>query len=187
MYKYMSNTKLPKNDYKKLIKQLNLYGFKSYKEFLESNLWREFRTVVIKNRKGNRCESCGKKGANHLHHRSYKRILDPKLVNFLCKDCHIKAHRKEEKSIEDATQGVIGKKGRTESMRILDVSNLPETLHHSLHACGVINRVRNGEDPQECITEYKEAKLKKKDFLMIELAENNADKILDYLRTFTTR
>lgn len=178
---------LQKNDYKKLKKQLNLYGFNSYKGFLNSGLWFEFKKVVEKKTYGKRCVSCGKKEGIHLHHLSYKRILDPRLVGWFCEECHNKIHKKEMESVQEATTDLIGKKSkRVGSMRIIQESGLPETLHQSLNASGVIREVKDGKQPLVSLKKYYNRKLILNDNLMLDLLESNYNKVLDYLRTFTT-
>jgi len=183
---------LTKNDYKKICRQLNELGFKSYSEFLSSNLWKEFRAVLYKKDKPVICSICkNRSDLLFLHHMTYKRMLDPRNLRWVCKDCHSKVHLENNQTIQDETDALItalnGKHKRTESLRIVSSSNLPETLHHSLHACGVISKIRQGDSAKVSLEDYYNRKLKKKDSLMIELLEKNFIDALEYLSTFTTR
>jgi len=184
---------LEKSDYKKICKQLKLYGFRSYKEFIDSGLWKEFRKAMYRKYQPFKCNICNKeRELFFLHHKSYKRLLDPLSVVWICKDCHQKIHKKAEKSIQYETDKLFtennGKKNkRVGSLRIVYSSKLPETLHHSLHACGVVNMVREGQLPKKCLEEYYSKKRKKNDKLMIDLLERYFSNALVYLGTFTTR
>lgn len=177
------------NDYKKLCKQLNTFGFSSYKDFLESDLWREFRKVLRKKHPYNRCDSCLEEADQlFLHHRTYKRLLSPEFVIWVCKDCHQQIHREISKSVDEMTVELrtkkLGKKGRLASMRIVPSSQLPETLHHSINASGIVNKVKDGESPAECLEFYYKRKLRAKDYLMVKLLEENRSKALRYLELF---
>lgn len=170
-------------DLKNLKRQLKLYSFDSYQDFLDSDLWKEFRKVV-KKKTVQTCNSCFKGAGENLHHRSYKRLLDPNLVIWLCNDCHKKIHKKELESIDKATQMFVKKK-RVESLRILD-NGLPEVLHQSLHASGIISKIKGGENPSFCINRYYERKVLKNDKVMVKLLEDNYSKVMEYCGTFTT-
>lgn len=182
---------LPKKDYKKLCKQLEGLGFSNYGEFLDSELWRAFRKTLRKKHGFDRCNTCGKKTNKlSLHHSSYKRLLDPDLVCWVCDNCHIEIHQKEVTSLMKMTDDLIkeklGKNKRVESKKIVRVSKLPETLHHSLHASGIINKVRGGDTPRVSLETYYQRKRRGKDYLMIELLEKYEVEVLKYLGTFTT-
>ena len=185
---------LIRGDYKKLCKQLNEFGFINYQEFLNSGLWKEFRAVLYKRDKPTRCSICKKKSPYFsLHHRTYKRILDPKNVVWVCDVCHKSIHDKKEKSIHFETDrllleinGTKNKKQRVGGLDIIPSSGLPATLHHSIHASGLVNKVRNGESVEECVSSYYSRKLRKMDELMIGLLEQNRENVLKYLSTFKT-
>lgn len=68
----------------------------SYREYLQSNHWREFRQQIFKNRK--QCQACGKKlgkGIFNIHHKNYlclgKEVDSDVLV--LCQYCHNQKHK----------------------------------------------------------------------------------------------
>lgn len=182
---------LTKNDYKKLSKQLQMYGFESYKEFLTSNLWKEFRNVLYKAQRPKVCYSCGSDCSFfHLHHISYKALLSPTNTIWVCEKCHKKIHEKRVQSATDGTIEVMKensmtkKKKRVESLRIIPTSKLPETLHHSLNATGLVARAREGERVEELLCEYINRKRRNKDDLMVSLFEEYKKEAWKYLRSF---
>lgn len=184
---------LVKKDFKKLCKQLNEYGFKNYQEFLNSGLWKEFRATLYKRDRPARCAICSNKTTFlSLHHKAYKRILDPKNVIWVCESCHKNIHSKVEKSIQFETDklfvelGCHNHKRRVGSLEVILSSGLPATLHHSIHSSGVVRKVKNGESADSCLEGYYKRKLRKKDEFMISLLEQNKGKIIRYLGTFTT-
>ncbi len=65
-------------------------GFKSYREYLKSPLWRMIREEVFR-QKGRRCCLCGRR-AQQVHHRRYDRAtLLGLILTFLepiCVKCH---------------------------------------------------------------------------------------------------
>ena len=69
--------------------ELSLLGFASYDAYLESNLWRRIKRLVLK--KNPRCYGCGRR-ASQVHHCSYSRaVLKGKKRSRLlsvCPDCH---------------------------------------------------------------------------------------------------
>ena len=73
-------------------RQRTLYylGFRSYKAYLRSKLWRSIRTRVFIT-KGRRCVLCGCK-AQQVHHRSYDRAtllgLTLAFLEPICVKCH---------------------------------------------------------------------------------------------------
>lgn len=87
---------LNKKQYKKMINSLDLFGFKNYKSFLTSRLWKVFRQTVVTSKKFNseRCHCCNKKlkGRMHLHHIDYGQLLDPNNVKAVCEGCHVEIH-----------------------------------------------------------------------------------------------
>lgn len=64
-------------------------GFRTYSEYLASDLWRKIREVVISKAKG--CAVCGGK-RQHVHHRDYSREtllgMRTDLFAVLCSHCH---------------------------------------------------------------------------------------------------
>lgn len=176
-------------DYKNLCKQLNIFGFSSYKDFLESDLWREFRRILRKKHPYDRCDSCMKEDSQlFLHHKTYKQLLNPEFVIWVCRDCHKQIHSEISKSVDKMTSELVikklGKKERLESMRIVPSSQLPETLHHSINANGIVNKVKEGKTPAECLEFYYKKKLRDRDSLMVKLLQENTDKALRYLELF---
>ena len=69
----------------KILKEM---GFGSYKEYLQSDLWRKIRYEHL--RKYPNCECCGKL-ASQVHHRVYNKAIflkwNPTLLS-VCRDCH---------------------------------------------------------------------------------------------------
>jgi len=74
--------------------QLDLLGFKDYKEFLNSSLWADFRSRLRKAHNCSKCARCGSTEGINLHHMSYKALLDPANIAVLCRDCHKIQHTK---------------------------------------------------------------------------------------------
>lgn len=70
-------------------------GYRSYSEYLSSDLWKEIRRRAIRKAKG-MCEVCGKNEATHVHHLNYQKdtLLGKKeTLVFLvasCEECHIR-------------------------------------------------------------------------------------------------
>lgn len=66
-------------------------GFKSYQEYLESDIWISKREVFFK--KYPRCAKCGKL-ANIVHHLNYNRLPQEKEQDLisLCHKCHKEIH-----------------------------------------------------------------------------------------------
>jgi uncharacterized protein YlaI len=182
---------LSTNYYKKICKQLNLFGFRNYKEFINSNLWKEYRDTLYKRDIPVACSICNK-GSKYfyLHHTSYKRLLDPRCVQWVCEDCHQEIHKETEKSIQKKTNELYeelnGNKfeRRVNSLRIVQSSGLPEVLHHSIHASGLVNKAREGEDVEDIVKKYRNKKIKIKDKVLLNLLDKNYDKTVEFLETF---
>jgi uncharacterized protein YlaI len=182
---------LSKNDYKKICKQLNLFGFRSYKEFVSSDLWKEFRKVLYKKELPVACSVCYKDSKYfHLHHTSYKRLLDPRLVRWVCEDCHQKVHKETERSIQENTVELYDElngdkfERRVNSLRVVESSGLPEVLHHSIHASGLVNKAKEGEDVKDLLGKYRNKKIKINDRMLLNLLNENYDKAIEFLETF---
>ena len=119
---------LPKKDYKSLIKQLKIFGFTSYSEFIASPLWFEFRKQMRKATSPEECQICGEEvNKFHLHHTSYKGLLNPNNLLWACPLCHEAIHLPEVeiKSVQDSTEIVMKAKGNTrqqkrERMMVMD-------------------------------------------------------------------
>lgn len=72
---------------------LKALGFESYQEYLESNLWKEKRTWILKCFK-NKCQKCGEKGFLQVHHKNYNSVGNENMddVTVLCYKCHKEEH-----------------------------------------------------------------------------------------------
>jgi 5-methylcytosine-specific restriction endonuclease McrA len=64
-----------------------------YREYLRTPEWAERRRGALR-RAGHTCETCGKDGALHVHHRTYERRGEenPDDLVVLCEDCHLAVH-----------------------------------------------------------------------------------------------
>ena len=71
-------------------------GFKTYQDFLLSDIWVEKRDYVIKLR--GCCEECESTKNLNVHHLTYERVGNEKGkdLKVLCRDCHDKVHNKNE-------------------------------------------------------------------------------------------
>ena len=91
-------------DYESRYKYLRYLGFKSYKEYLASDLWKEIRRKAFKCH-GRECYLCDKP-ATELHHNRYSlKDLQGKRLKFIkpvCRQCHEEI---EFKNGEKATVG----------------------------------------------------------------------------------
>lgn len=71
-----------------------------YEEYLKSPQWQTIRRKKAKEQ-NNLCEICHKKVLKgyHIHHKTYIRFKKERLndLMFLCEDCHIKLHSKQNK------------------------------------------------------------------------------------------
>lgn len=184
---------LSDRDYKKLCKQLDRFGFRDYKEFLDSSLWKEFRSVLYKKDKPQYCHICHKEHTYlYLHHKTYRRILDPSNMIWICSECHEKVHKEINESISNETDKLLTKlngnrqRKRKGNLRIIPSSGLPETLHQSIHASGLIREIRDGGKPAQCLEKYYKNKVKRNDELMLKLLEGYSEKVMKYISTFTT-
>jgi len=69
--------------------------YKSYSQFLSSNLWTAYRSIALKE-SGHRCRKCGtKRGRLEVHHKKYTANWnDVKLADLevLCQTCHFIHH-----------------------------------------------------------------------------------------------
>lgn len=81
-------------DYKGLTGWESL-GFKSYEEYLESDMWRDTRRLIIAHYK--KCQKCGSKKKLVVHHLNYYTVTNESIddVTVLCWDCHIKEHEEK--------------------------------------------------------------------------------------------
>lgn len=95
---------ISRGDYRRMKGQLGELGFGTYREFVDSTLWREFkkRYFVCHRRK---CRACGKEtDLVSLHHSDYTVLLNPMRVIPICNTCHLRIHKELEPKY--AKQGV---------------------------------------------------------------------------------
>lgn len=83
-------TTISERDYVRLGRELERFGFKTYSDFLKSGLWAEFRKCIP--RKSKLCGICGKNISTTVHHITYKKLLEPKFVRWVCSSCHKEIH-----------------------------------------------------------------------------------------------
>jgi len=199
----MKKQTLPKNDYKKLWRQLNKYGFKTYSEFLSSDLWKEFRKAMIGVKESNRCSICKDitSFGMSLHHKTYKQLLNPDYVIWVCRYCHSDIHQQNiDRSLSEITDNVrkekekvterrrkknLGKKKakfskRTASLRIVPSSGLPETLHHSLHSSGLAQATNY----ITFIRKYQRKKVELTDILMCSLLDRYSTEVVSFVKSY---
>jgi len=82
---------LPEQDFRKLCDSLRVLGFATYQDFLASDLWGVF-SIHLKNLKPfQKCKVC-KRPTYALHHNDYGRLLEPRFIVPVCKDCHTETH-----------------------------------------------------------------------------------------------
>jgi hypothetical protein len=69
-------------------------GFKSYHEFLQSDLWKEKRKYILSLRPI--CENCRVNKSTEVHHTDYAWVGNEKGCDLkaLCYGCHRKVHHK---------------------------------------------------------------------------------------------
>lgn len=71
---------------------LRAMGFKSYKSYLKSDLWRDIRLAVLSRK--STCIRCGE-SADQVHHGSYAEFVmrgnAPEYLHPVCDDCHRQA------------------------------------------------------------------------------------------------
>ena len=68
-----------------------------YQNYLKSDHWQDFKTLVRKVHNGNHCGICGSSYGLDIHHLNYKRLGKERLsdVIVLCRNCHEKLHKGE--------------------------------------------------------------------------------------------
>ncbi len=85
---------IPGSVYRERDKALLLLKFSSYHEYLNSELWKSVRQLVLVTH-GKNCVTCGKP-YKQIHHKKYgvKELLGEDLTNLvpLCGRCHKKTH-----------------------------------------------------------------------------------------------
>lgn len=190
-------------------KNMNKNGITDYDSFLRSDLWREIKTkskTEFKN--GGACCFCGATENIHLHHIRYGKNNFKKAImkNILpaCQRCHYGIHEVEKQYNIDTYRATLvfniiyypesqqftwhsAPKERVEdrvlSMRIVEASSLPETLHHSLHAS---LSMLDGRTLEEFLEKYRIRKEKKRDSIMLGLFDKYLPEVRAYMKTLTT-
>ena len=79
--------------YRERLKEL---GFRNYKEYLASDIWKKQRTDFYKYRKTIHCQLCKKTYNLNVHHTRYSRLGKEnfkKDLILLCRDCHYELHQ----------------------------------------------------------------------------------------------
>lgn len=66
-----------------------------YKEYMESDVWREKRRIML-DRAGHKCQLCGTTKSLGVHHNTYKNLGDEPLEDLcvLCWPCHSAHHER---------------------------------------------------------------------------------------------
>lgn len=69
--------------------ETRILSFMSYKEYLESEIWKANRVKALQ-RAGRRCAVCGSRGQLHVHHNTYENLGRelPEDLCVLCSRCH---------------------------------------------------------------------------------------------------
>ena len=72
------------------------FGYKSYQEYLESDLWKEKKEHIMKVFK-RRCYVCHSYSFLVVHHKTYESVCNEgkEDVVVLCRSCHEKIHKGE--------------------------------------------------------------------------------------------
>lgn len=88
------------NVYRYRNENLERMGFKTYRAYLQSDLWQAIRQQVLDRAQG-MCERCNKRKAHQVHHRAYDpATLKGENLNALtaaCFRCHHRAERPEDR------------------------------------------------------------------------------------------
>lgn len=167
----------------------------NYQDYLNTRHWQELRQRY--HLKGAVCGICKCPGAMHLHHKTYKRIgreLKQDVV-LLCSVCHQFIHDRvaQKRStvaqttamLKAVAKGLIKfecekaprvNRKRQFSLRLVESSMLPETLHHSIHSL-VPNMIRDGLSVEEIMVTYE--RIKQKDLAMLQLFKDNEILVYD--------
>jgi len=96
-----------------LKKRIEIMGFESYEEYLDSPLWHNIRGK-IKKRFKNKCQACGSKKKLNVHHTKYGyKILygdSFKGLYLLCQNCHKEVHLLKGNNLLFNTRKIIKQK-----------------------------------------------------------------------------
>lgn len=109
------------NSYLSRLVALRSLGFRSYGEYLNSDLWRTIRTKVLRV-KGRLCFMCGKPATSVHHNRYHRNDLIGANLSFLfpvCDDCHkhVEFSRHGKKVDVGTAQNRFGEKVKEEAHR----------------------------------------------------------------------
>ena len=135
------------------------------KAFYNSPAWQACRAAYISQRRqidGGMCEGCGEAPGEELHHTIFltpqnihdaEVALNPEKLQWLCKDCHFKAHREaivrgfeKRKNRKILTHGVwFGPDGKPEPQRVAIVWGPP--------GCGKSTYIRQHMDPTDLVVD----------------------------------
>lgn len=95
------------NPYSYRNENLRAMGFRSYRAYLASDLWKQIRARVLE-RTGGRCERCRKRPASQIHHRAYDpATLRGENIDSLtaaCAGCHKRAELRQRSDSSDLGQ-----------------------------------------------------------------------------------
>ncbi len=97
---------ISKKEMRQMRKQISSLGFSSYKEFLNSSIWKAFKEHIKTKMWTDLCWACGCDLSNTrwvFHHTSYKDMLSYSNVKTVCKDCHQAIHYNHEGSVQQKT------------------------------------------------------------------------------------
>ena len=86
---------------KKLKLQLKIFGFKTYDEFLSSNLWKEYKNQIKTVHECRLCRICNSKVNVDLYHISYKNLMNPQNIAIICNKCYLKQY-----SVDSLNKGI---------------------------------------------------------------------------------
>lgn len=114
------------NHFKHLNKSLEILGFSTYEEYLNSDVWKKIRKKVLK-RNCYKCQACGSVNNLNVHHTryGYKVLQSGKGggLYVLCNRHHKKVHQlvrdNKSMSLRKATREVINKCGNVNSRSLM--------------------------------------------------------------------
>lgn len=108
----------------------------SYKDYLQSNHWKEFRKSILKERR--QCQICSRKNVLfNIHHKNYKCLGKEtgKDVIVLCQDCHHKLHQKDKWKKIYAKGGELDFTGASEKSK-KHMEAIPSIIERKCSRCG---------------------------------------------------